>query len=142
MRKAESPVFVKARQIEDAAFAFHRVLIRAGREPRPALADADLLLAALRTYLRLACELKFLSVKQYEHAARLADELGRLVGGWMRAAAGGSVATTADRGRGVGAGSRPAGRVLEHEPDQPPGGEPEQRHAGQPEHQHRRAVRE
>jgi hypothetical protein len=46
--------FVLARQIEDEAFAFHRALFRAAREPRPALAEADVHLAALRTYLRLA----------------------------------------------------------------------------------------
>lgn len=38
----------------------------------------------LRSYLRLATDLKFFSVNQYEHAARLVDELGRLVGGRQR----------------------------------------------------------
>lgn len=165
MTKAQSPVFVKvydflkwllpatakfpkqqrfvlARQIEDEAFAFHRALFRAAREPRPALAEADVHLAALRTYLRLACELKFLSVGQYEHSARLVEELGRLIGGWMRSAAGTPMATTAPRGRGVGAGSGPAGRVVEQQRDQPAGGEPQRQLAGQPEQQQRVPVRE
>ena len=106
--------FVLARQIEETAFAFHRELLRAGSNGWAALSEADHLLAVLRTYLRLACELKFFSVNQYEHAARLVDELGRLVGGWKRrAAAGVRAAPSASRGRDVGAGPRPARRVLE-----------------------------
>jgi hypothetical protein len=76
--------FVLARQIEEEAFGFHRAIVRAGRDPR-ALAEADAHLTMLRTYVRLACDLRFYSVSQYEHAARLVDELGRLVGGWTRA---------------------------------------------------------
>ncbi|MBI2204035.1 MAG: diversity-generating retroelement protein Avd [Candidatus Rokubacteria bacterium] len=87
--------FVLARQIEDAAFALHRAMLRAAREPGPSLREADLELAALRTYLRLACELKFYSVNQYEHAARLTGEIGRLIGGWTRSL----TAPTASRGR-------------------------------------------
>jgi hypothetical protein len=95
--------FVLARQIEDAAFALHRALVRATVAPREALVEADCQLAVLRTYLRLACELHFFSINQYEHAARLVDELGRLVGGWQRRA-GVTVAPTAPRGRDVGVG--------------------------------------
>ena len=76
--------FVLARQIEDAAFGFHQAIVRAGFGSRAALADADVYLTMLRTYLRLACELRYYSVHQYEHAARLVDEVGRLVGGWKR----------------------------------------------------------
>ena len=127
--------FVLARQIEESAFAFHHAILRATADGEPALADANLHLAALRTYLRLACELRFYTVNQYEHAARMTDEIGRLVGGWKKA-------TTASRGRDAGAGSRPARRVLEQQPDQPANGEPQQQHAGQPEQQHRVPLRE
>lgn len=134
--------FVLARQIEDAAFALHRALHRTRVAPGEALAEADVQLAALRAYLRLACELKFFSVNQYEHAARLVDELGRLVGGWMRKTAGTSTAPTALPGRDAGAGYRPARRVVEQQPDQLADGEPQQQHAGQPEQQHRVPLRE
>jgi hypothetical protein len=134
--------FVLARQIEDAAFGVHRGLLRAAAEPFPGLADADLHLAALRTYLRLACDLRFLSVNQYEHAARLADEVGRLVGGWKRRAADSETATTAPAGRAVGTSQRRAGRVLEQQSDQPADGEPQQRPAREPQQQYRVPVRE
>lgn len=134
--------FVLARQIEEAAFAFHRAILRAASRRGRGLAKADLQLATLRIYLRLACDLRFYSLRQYEHAARLVDELGRLVGGWKRKVADPLAATTASRGRGAGAGPRPARRVVEQQPDQPPDGEPEQQHAGQPEQQHRVPLRE
>jgi hypothetical protein len=89
--------FVLARQIEDAAFGCRRALLRAAREHDRGLAEADLQLAALRTYLRLACELRFLSINQYEHAARLTDELGQLIGGWQRKVAGNGMAPSAAR---------------------------------------------
>jgi hypothetical protein len=133
--------FVLARQIEDAAFALQRALHQARRD-HAALAEADLALALLRAHLRLAFDLRFVSVNQYEHAARLVDELGRLVGGWMRRVAGATTAPTASRGRDVGVGYRPARRVLEQQPDQPANGEPQQQHARQPEQQHRVPLRE
>jgi hypothetical protein len=133
--------FVLARQIEDAAFALQRALHQARRD-HAALAEADLALALLRAHLRLAVDLRFVSVNQYEHAARLVDEVGRLVGGWMRRADGATTAPTASRGRDVGVGYRPARRVLEQHPDQPANGEPQQQHAGQPEQQHRVPLRE
>jgi len=39
----------------------------------------------LKTLLRLAMELKGLSFSQYEHAATLTDEIGKLAWGWLRA---------------------------------------------------------
>jgi hypothetical protein len=39
----------------------------------------------LKTLLRLAMELKGLSFNQYEHAAKLTDEIGKLAWGWLRA---------------------------------------------------------
>ena len=134
--------FVLARQIEESAFGLHRALHAARLGPRPALAEADCQLAVLRSYLRLACELRFFTVNQYEHAARLVEELGRLVGGWKRRAAGATTAPSAPRGRDAGAGYRPARRVLEQQPDQSANGEPEQQHAGQPEQQYRVPLRE
>ena len=122
--------FVLARQIEDAAFGFHHAIHRARLAPEASLAEADSQLAVLRSYLRLACELRFYTVKQYEHAARLVDELGRLIGGWKRQAATSTTAPSASRGRDVGAGYRPARRVVEQQSDQPANGEPEQQHSG------------
>ena len=48
------------------------------------LEQADRLLTKIRLYIRLSYDLQCISVGQFEHAARLLDELGRLVGGWQR----------------------------------------------------------
>jgi len=39
----------------------------------------------LKTLLRLAMELKYISFKQYEHVVGLTDEVGRLLWGWLKA---------------------------------------------------------
>jgi four helix bundle protein len=42
-------------------------------------------LEKLRILFRIAMELRYLDLRRYEHAARSLDEIGRLVGGWMKA---------------------------------------------------------
>lgn len=49
------------------------------------LVQANLGLERLRFLFRLAMELRCIDTKRYEHAARSLDEIGRLVGGWMKA---------------------------------------------------------
>ena len=48
------------------------------------LGQANLAIEKLRFLFRLATELSYLDKRRYEHAARSLDEIGRLVGGWMR----------------------------------------------------------
>jgi hypothetical protein len=58
-------------------------LRRAGpRAERLSLADEAL--ARLRVYLRLAARWGWLTAGQYEHAALMVSEVGRLLGGWQR----------------------------------------------------------
>jgi hypothetical protein len=61
---------------------------RRGRQRRDALADVDATLNSLRLYLRLAHHWRWLSDGQYEHVSRQVAEIGRLLGGWIRQAAG------------------------------------------------------
>ena len=55
------------------------------RERTTLLQRANLGLEKLRFWVRLAKDLQLMDFKQYEHAARLIDALGRQVGGWLRA---------------------------------------------------------
>lgn len=48
------------------------------------LQRANLRLEVVRHLWRLAHELKVVAVRQYEHGAKLLDELGRQIGGWLR----------------------------------------------------------
>jgi hypothetical protein len=65
------------------------------RERIQHLRGANLGIEKLRFLLRLAADLRLLDRRRYEHAARLLDETGRLIGGWVKAHAGASGGTAA-----------------------------------------------
>ena len=48
------------------------------------LRRANLQLEVVRHLWRLAHELKVIATRQYEHGAKLLDDLGRQIGGWLR----------------------------------------------------------
>lgn len=50
-----------------------------------ALWDANLGLEKLRFLLRICVDLRYLDLRRYEHAVRTLDEIGRMVGGWIKA---------------------------------------------------------
>ncbi len=54
------------------------------RDRQTPLRRANLAIEKLRLLFRLACDLRCLDLRRYEHAARALDETGRLVGGWLR----------------------------------------------------------
>jgi hypothetical protein len=82
-----SQKFVLGDRIETAALDVLDALIAAtytrGRDSL--LSDANLGLERLRFFMRLSCELRLIDTRRYEHAARSLDDIGRLVGGWVKA---------------------------------------------------------
>jgi len=78
--------FVLAEAVQRTALRFQERLIEAARadDPAPFLHQADTDLTKLRFYLRLCRDLELMSIGQYGHAARMVDEVGRLLGGWIR----------------------------------------------------------
>jgi hypothetical protein len=78
--------FVMAGALQREALRFQELLIEAAhaRQPQEALIAADAELDKLRTHLRLSRDLQLMSMGQYEHAARLLAEVGRLLGGWQK----------------------------------------------------------
>lgn len=54
------------------------------------LQELDIEVAALKTYIRVAYDLRYLSPKKYEVWSGLLAEIGRLLGGWIRFANGGA----------------------------------------------------
>ncbi len=54
------------------------------RDKRALLERANLKLHRVRILTRLAKDLRVLPLGSYEHAAERTDEVGRLVGGWLR----------------------------------------------------------
>jgi hypothetical protein len=71
---------------QEAVLLLQRQLVAAARrkDKRQALQAADEALHELRLLLRQGQALDLLTLRQYEHAARLADEVGRLIGGWRK----------------------------------------------------------
>lgn len=80
--------FVMAATIQRESLRFQELLIEAAhlRAPRERLVAADAELDKLRTHIRLCLDLHLIQPGQYEHAARLLTEVGRLLGGWQKAA--------------------------------------------------------
>jgi hypothetical protein len=81
--------FVMAAALQQEALRFQGLLIEAVHRQRPGhtLIDADVELDKLRTHLRLSRDLALISPGQYEHAARMLTEVGRLLGGWQKSVA-------------------------------------------------------
>jgi len=58
------------------------------RDRQKPLAAANLNIEKLRHLFRLAFNLQCLDERRYEHAARQLDDIGRMIGGWKKQAAG------------------------------------------------------
>lgn len=80
--------FTFTQRLLDAAFDLREHLEAAntvyGKQRMQLLQEADRDLGRVRTYLRLAAGWQWLSNGQYQHAAGMTVEIGRLLGGWMK----------------------------------------------------------
>jgi 23S rRNA-intervening sequence protein len=78
--------FVLGERIERNLYTLLETLIRAKytRNRQRLLEEANLNLEILRFQMRLAKDLQCLKVESYACAAKSIDEVGRLVGGWLR----------------------------------------------------------
>ncbi|MFZ5919063.1 MAG: diversity-generating retroelement protein Avd [Chloroflexota bacterium] len=86
MNFPRSQRFTLTKRLQDAALDFQERIIEAalshGARQADILAAADITLAKVRFYLRLAHELGWLKPGQYAHASRMVTEIGKLMGGW------------------------------------------------------------
>ena len=86
--------FVVTRRLTGAALDMQEALFHANARRRrnrlDHLRDADAHLDQLRLYLRLARHWKWLSTGQHEHVSQMVEEIGRLLGGWIRKTSGGA----------------------------------------------------
>jgi hypothetical protein len=80
--------FVGAVALQEGCQTLMARLLEAQRSERPLkrLLYADVALAQLRLNWRLAHDWQLVSPGQFEHGARLMDEVGRLLGAWLKAA--------------------------------------------------------
>jgi hypothetical protein len=79
--------FVLGDRIEATALDVLELLIGATytKSRDKMLNEANLGLERLRFFMRLSFELRLIDTRRYEHAARGLDDVGRLVGGWLKA---------------------------------------------------------
>lgn len=78
--------FTLGQRLETLLLEVLQHLVRAAftRDKRAGLADANLDLELARHLWRLSYELKAIPLRRYEIGARMMDDLGRQVGGWLR----------------------------------------------------------
>ena len=78
--------FVLGEKIERTLYNLLEILIQAkyARQRQSLLEQANLTLEILRFQIRLAKDLQCLKVESYGFAAKAIDEIGKLVGGWLK----------------------------------------------------------
>lgn len=85
-RFPKSQRFVLGQQIETSLLQFGLLIIQANklRQKRGKLFDADVELEKTRYLVRLAKDLQFLSLNKYENLSQRLNEIGKLLGGWIK----------------------------------------------------------
>ena len=78
--------FSVAAKLENAILEFLELTTVANlrKDKLPLLKKADEALARLRLLFRLSYELRFVNLNSYEFGSKQMNELGRLLGGWMK----------------------------------------------------------
>jgi hypothetical protein len=78
---------VLSQEIRETMWGLLRLIIVCNRRyhKKTTMQDLDAQLDLLRSQVRLAKDLGYLPFKKYEEWARHTDELGRMIGGWMKA---------------------------------------------------------
>jgi hypothetical protein len=82
--KSEKPVL--GRRIYDSLLQILEYIIVANKEvdKNPHLKRASSKLEKLRIFIRLAFDLRLINVKKYSFACQNIDEIGRMLGGWIK----------------------------------------------------------
>jgi len=78
--------FVLGQQIENQMLEIGKMIVHANKlkQKRGKLYDIDIELEKLRFLIRIAKDLKILTISKYGHHCERLDEIGRLLGGWLK----------------------------------------------------------
>jgi len=82
----KSQRFVLGQQIETAALEILKGVIYANQEryKTPVLSKISVELDILRILIRLSHDLKFIGIRQYQFGAEKINEIGKMLGGWLK----------------------------------------------------------
>ena len=82
----KSEKFALAGEVKLVMARMLHLIIQANKRyyKKTTLQDIDVEIATLRTYIRLSKDLGFLPFKKYENWAKILDEIGKMLGGWMK----------------------------------------------------------
>ena len=80
--------FVLGQRIENSVLELLRLTIRANasRHKGPILEEFSVELDQFRILIRLSKDLKFMSINQYAYVSSLINEIGKMLGGWIKSA--------------------------------------------------------
>lgn len=85
----KSEKYALASDIKQSMYTLLRLIITANKRyyKKTTLQDLDVELDTLRTLIRLSAdsELRFLTLKKYENWSRMLNEIGKMLGGWIKA---------------------------------------------------------
>jgi len=78
--------FVLGQQIQNCMINIARLIVHANKlkSRRPKLYEIDVELEKLRLLVRLAKDMGFMSINKYGNHAVKIDEIGKILGGWMK----------------------------------------------------------
>ena len=81
--------YALATEIKKAMYTLLRLAIAANKKyyKKTTLQEMDVELETLKTFIRVAADPKFkyLGLKQYENWSKMLSEIGRMLGGWVKA---------------------------------------------------------
>ncbi|NPV89832.1 MAG: diversity-generating retroelement protein Avd [Firmicutes bacterium] len=81
--------YALATEIKKSMYTLLRLAIAANKRyyKKTTLQEMDVELETLKTFIRVASDPKFkyLGLKQYENWSKMLSEIGRMLGGWMKA---------------------------------------------------------
>ena len=83
----KSEKFVLAADTRQSMYTMLDLIVTCNKKytKKTTLEKLDIELDILRMKVRIGMKLGFLPFKKYEHWAKLLDEIGRMIGGWIRA---------------------------------------------------------
>ena len=78
---------VLASDIRKSMYALLVLSVRANKKyyKKTTLQDMDIEIEVLRTFLRLSLDQKYINLHKYEFWSKQLNEIGKMLGGWMKA---------------------------------------------------------